>query len=87
MYSALFLTETLTLVVCIFLCAPLVRKFGKRNVALVGAIIAIAGQFVYLIDPYNLTYLFGSCVLRGIGLAPLNAVVFGMVGDVIEYGQ
>ena len=24
---------------------------------------------------------------RAIGLAPLNAVVFGMVGDVVEFGQ
>ena len=29
LYSALYLTEILTLVVCIFLCAPLIRKFGK----------------------------------------------------------
>ena len=28
-----------------------------------------------------------SCVVRSIGLAPLNAAVFGMVGDVVEYGQ
>lgn len=28
-----------------------------------------------------------SCVTRGIGLAPLNAVVFGMLGDVVEFGQ
>ncbi len=28
-----------------------------------------------------------SCVARAIGLAPLNAVVFGMAGDVVEYGQ
>ena len=28
-----------------------------------------------------------GCVARAIGLAPLNAVVFGMVGDVVEFGQ
>ena len=28
-----------------------------------------------------------SCVTRAIGLAPLNAVVFGMIGDVVEFGQ
>ena len=28
-----------------------------------------------------------SCVTRAIGLAPLNAAVFGMVGDVVEFGQ
>lgn len=28
-----------------------------------------------------------SCVTRAVGLAPLNAVVFGMIGDVVEFGQ
>ncbi len=37
MYSALYLTETLVLVACIFLCAPLIKKFGKRNTAFAGA--------------------------------------------------
>lgn len=26
-------------------------------------------------------------MLRAIGLAPLNAAVFGMIGDVVEFGQ
>ena len=74
MYSALFLTETLTLVAGIFACTPLIRKFGKRNIALVGSLIALAGQLLFFLN-------------RAIGLAPLNAVVFGMVGDVVEFGQ
>ena len=28
-----------------------------------------------------------SCVIRALGMAPLNSVVFGMVGDVVEFGQ
>ena len=28
-----------------------------------------------------------SCVARAVGLAPLNAGVFGMIGDVVEFGQ
>ena len=28
-----------------------------------------------------------SCVIRGIGLAPLNSVIFAFLGDVVEYGQ
>ena len=28
-----------------------------------------------------------SCLARAVGLAPLNAVVFGMIGDVVEFGQ
>lgn len=87
MYSALYLTETLVLVACIFLCAPLIRKYGKRNVAFAGAVIALAGQLVFFLNPYDFTWMVGSCVLRAVGLAPLNAAVFGMIGDVVEFGQ
>lgn len=87
MYSTLFLTETLTLVAGIFACTPLIRKFGKRNIALVGAVIALAGQLLFFLNPYSFPWMVMSCVTRAIGLAPLNAVVFGMVGDVVEFGQ
>ena len=87
MYSALFLTETLTLVAGIFLCAPLIKRFGKRNIALAGSAIALVGQLLFFLNPYSFSWMVMSCVARAIGLAPLNAVVFGMVGDVVEYGQ
>ena len=87
MYSALYLTETLVLVGCIFLCAPLIRKYGKRNIALFGAYIALGGQLLFFLNPTNFVWLVMSCVMRAIGLAPLNAAVFGMIGDVVEFGQ
>lgn len=87
LYSTFFLIETITLVVCIFLCAPIVRKYGKRNSALGGAIIALGGQLLLLINPVDINIIFATCFLRGVGLAPLNAVVFGMVGDAVEFGQ
>lgn len=87
LYSALYLTEILTLVACIFLCAPLIKKFGKRDVALVGSVIALGGQILFFVNPYSITWMFMSCVTRAVGLAPLNAAVFGMIGDVVEFGQ
>lgn len=87
LYSALYLTEILTMVVCIFCCAPLIRKFGKRNIALVGSAIALAGQILFFLNPQSVTWMTMSCVTRAVGLAPLNAVVFGMIGDVVEFGQ
>lgn len=87
MYSALFLTETLTLVAGIFACTPLIKKFGKRNIALAGSLIALAGQLIFFFNPYSFAWMVMSCLTRAIGLAPLNAVVFGMVGDVVEFGQ
>ena len=87
MYSALFLTETLVLVVGIFICSPLIKKFGKRNIAFVGGFVALGGQILFFLNPYSFGFMVMSCVTRAIGLAPLNAVVFSMVGDVVEFGQ
>ena len=87
LYSALYLTEILILVLFIFLCAPLIKKYGKRNIALAGSVIALVGQILFLLNPYSVPWMVMSCVTRAIGLAPLNAVVFGMIGDVVEFGQ
>ena len=87
LYSALYLAGILTMVVCIFLCAALIRKFGKRNIALAGSCIALGGQLLFFLNPYSLPWTVMSCLARAVGLAPLNAVVFGMIGDVVEFGQ
>jgi len=26
-------------------------------------------------------------VIRGIGMAPMNSIVFGIIGDMVEFGQ
>ena len=87
MYSMMFLVETLVLVVCVFLSAPLIQKFGKRNVSLAGAIVAVVGHLLYFINPMSFAWVMASCVIRSVGLAPLNAAVFGMLRDVVEYSQ
>ena len=65
----------------------LIRKFGKRNIALAGSCIALGGQLLFFLNPYSLPWTVMSCLARAVGLAPLNAVVFGMIGDVVEFGQ
>lgn len=87
MYSTLYLMETLILVAGVFLCAPLIRRYGKRNAALGGAVIALAGQLLFFLNPESFAWVVMSCVTRAIGLSPLNAAVFGMIGDVVEFGQ
>ena len=91
-YSWFFLVETLVLVGGVFVCMPLVKKVGKRNLALGGAIIALLGQvmfaiFTYAVSATSLPMLYAICIIRSIGLAPLNAVVFGMLGDVVDFGH
>lgn len=66
---------------------PFVKKYGKRNVALVGTLISLASQFMMLINPTSFAWLAFSNVVKGIGTAPLMATLFAMMADTIEYGQ
>ena len=74
MYSTMYMVETLVLVAATFCSPALLRKFGKRNMSLAGA-------------AQSASWLFFSCIIRAIGLAPLNSIIFGLLGDVIEFGQ
>jgi len=87
MYSVLYLAEAGTLVLGAMLCPLLLRRFGKRNLSLVGAIVAVAAHAALLLNPYSFSWALGTSIVRALGEAPLTAVVFGMLGDVIEFGQ
>lgn len=87
MYSALYLTETLLIVACTFASPAILKRFGKRNMSLAGACLAMAGQLLFCLNPTSFAWMMLSCIIRAIGLAPLNSVVFGFLGDVVEYGQ
>ena len=88
LYSILFLLETGIMVsFTILFCPTLLQKFGKRNMALGGIGVAFIGHVIYLMNPLDFNWVVFSCVIRGIGFAPLNSVIFGFLGDVVEYGQ
>lgn len=87
MYNALYLTETLIIVVATFLSPILLKKYGKRNMSLAGACLALVGQLIFCLNPTDLGFMVFSCIIRGLGLAPLNSIVFGFLGDVVEFGQ
>lgn len=55
--------------------------------SLFGAVLALAGQLVFFMDPESFSWLLFSCVIRAVCLAPLNSIIFGMLGDVVEFGQ
>jgi GPH family glycoside/pentoside/hexuronide:cation symporter len=87
MYSVLYLAEAGTLVVGATMCPFLLRRFGKRNLSLAGAIIAVMAHLSFLIAPYSFSWALGTSIVRALGEAPLTAIVFGMMGDVVEFGQ
>lgn len=87
MYSALYLTETLVIIICVFLCPLLLSRFGKRNLVLLGAAIAVIGQALFFLNPTSFFWCMATTIIRSIGEAPLNAFIFGMIGDTVEFGQ
>ncbi len=88
LYSILYLVETgIMIIFSIFFSPMLLKKFGKRNMSLIGVTIALIGHVLYLFNPLDFNWVLFSCIIRGIGFAPLNSVIFGFLGDVVEYGQ
>lgn len=88
LFGILFMVETLLMIaVTLFICPILLKKYGKRNMSLAGAVIALIGHVIYCLNPLDFNWVLMSCVIRGIGLAPLNSVIFAFLGDVVEYGQ
>ncbi|HTR25547.1 MAG TPA: MFS transporter [Terriglobales bacterium] len=67
--------------------APVLKRFGKRNSALLGTGIAIIGQILLFLAPENFTVVVIGTVVRNLGSAPLVGTMFAMVADTIEYGE
>ena len=88
LYSGLYLLETLITIFVMAVFSPrLLKRFGKRNMSLYGVIICFVGHVIFLLNPTAFNWVVFSCVIRGIGFAPVQSVIFGFLGDAVEYGQ
>ena len=87
MYSTLYLIETVVIIIITFLCPLLRRYFTKSRLILMGGILVLSSQFLFMLNPYDYNWCVFTTALRGIGQAPLSAFIFGMIGDVVEFGQ
>lgn len=87
MYSTLYFVETIVIIAATFV-SPLLRKFlTKSRIILAGGIVVLAAQLLFAWNPYSFEWCLFTTILRGIGQAPLSAFIFGMIGDVVEFGQ
>lgn len=85
--SPLYIAEQVPCIVLTFFIPLALRKVSKRNLALAGAMICIAGQIGLSFDDGSFTFAIVSAICRGIGQAPLMGVVFSFIADSVEYGQ
>ncbi|WP_152348337.1 MFS transporter [Brevibacterium sp. CFH 10365] len=69
------------------LVVPITRRFGKRNTAIVGCLIAIVGSLIIFAVPDSTAVVVIGQVVRGIGKAAIMGVIFAMLADTMEYGE
>lgn len=86
-FGFLAVTSSGVAIILMAFMMPLVKKFGKRNVALVGTFISLFGQILMVFNPTSFYWLMICSVIKGFGSAPLMATLFAMVADSIEYGH
>lgn len=70
-----------------FVLPPLIKRFGKRNTAIIGTVVTIVGQLMMLVAPVSLAVVVVSLALKGLGGATLMGTFYAMVTDTIEYGE
>lgn len=87
MYSVLFTAEIIVMILGAMICPFLLNRWNKRNISLAGCILAVAAHVAFLLNPGSFSWALITSIVRAFGEAPLVALVFGMMGDVIEYGQ
>lgn len=86
-YSLLYFVELISLIAVVIISPIFMKKFGKRNYLMMGALVAIGGQLIFMVNSSSLPIAIVSHIIRGIGAGPLNAVVFGMLCDCVEFGE
>lgn len=87
MYSTLYFCEFVTVIIGVIVSPVFMKRFGKRNIVLAGSVIGVVAQFIFISNPYSFGVALAVAILRGVGCSPLNACVFGMLNDVVEFGQ
>lgn len=87
LYGFMSVVQTGVMLVFMLPMPFLIKKFGKRNVALVGSALYTVAQALVLVAPLSVPWLMFCAALKGATMSTLTATIFAMVADTIEYGQ
>lgn len=85
--STIYGVEQGIMIIVILILPTLIPKYGKRNLALAGSLIVIAGQLLFLVNPKSYLLAVVTAGIKGVGQAPLMGVIFSFIADAVEYGQ
>lgn len=87
MVGTMNLVANLVQIGVMFFTAFIIKKIGKRNMLIVGAIIYGIGFALFGFVGTNMVGVIAACVLKGIGNAGISSCMFAIVSDTIEYGE
>ncbi|KQO09970.1 hypothetical protein ASF06_06940 [Agreia sp. Leaf244] len=86
-YSFLGLIQILPLLIGMWFMPPLIARFGKRRLIMIGVVVTVAGALISLIDPSSFSLILGGGLVRAVGGVPIAAALFALVADVVDYGE
>lgn len=87
MVGTMNLVANLVQIGVMFFTAFIIKKIGKRNMLIVGAVIYGLGFAMFGFVGTNMTGIMIACVLKGVGNAGISSCMFAIVSDTIEYGE
>jgi len=70
-----------------FVLAPIVKRQGKRNTALIGIFTSIFGSLIMAFLGATLPIVLIATVFRAFGGACIIGTLFAMINDTVEYGE
>ncbi|OWR32541.1 MFS transporter [Saccharibacillus sp. O23] len=79
--------QLIPMMAVLLLLAPLIKRFGKRNVALIGIVITAVGALIPVLNPASLTLVLVSTIVKAIGMAPVVGTIFAFMADTVDYGE
>ena len=69
----------------ILLMWPLVKKFDKRRVMLVGLLLACVTSFTFMIHPTDMGWVLTMLAIRAFGALPLTYITMAMLADALDH--
>lgn len=79
--------QNIATIVCMFVVAGIVKKWGKRNVFSLGLFIQIVGILMLACSGGSHIIVVISSIIRGIGGSCVGATMWAMVSDTVDYGE
>lgn len=79
--------EKIPWIIGVIILAPFIKKFGKRNLVLAGAVLNVAAMILVQFAPASYPVLIVAAIMRGAGEAPFYGCIFTMIADAIEFGH